>query len=783
MFKSFQAKLTAGLIGLVAASLVVSFVAVSLATRANVAATTANELRTAAGVFEQLLAVRGNQLRNSVAVLADDFGFREAVASADAATIRSALLNTSSRIEADTGLVLTTSGDIRASIDTGLAEGIAFPHADLLDRAAEEGSAAAIVTLDGDSYQLVVAPVRAPLRIGWIALGFRLDDELLGSLATLTGAEISIASEQEIIGSSLDRMTRAALAERLVGGLDADTGVRNLQLDTAEFLTLQVMLDQVAGPELHAILQLSLTAALASYRELEIQLLAIAGFALFLALLVALFIASGVTQPVRELVARAQKIARGDYSVSLSLNRNDEIGQLNEAFNAMQEGIAEREERIVFQAHHDDLTRLPNRVLAQDRLRQAITRAERTGRPAALVMLDLDRFKEINDALGHQLGDEVLQAVSDRLLDAVRGVDTVARLGGDEFMVVLEDVEPEAAMAKAEDVVEALRRPMLIGESNLHVIASAGVVLIPDHGRDPEQLMRRADIAMYDAKQSHNATLLYRSGRDESHLMRLRLIGDLRVAATRGQFRMFYQPKLDLRRNEITQAEALIRWDHPEHGFMPPDQFITLAEQSGNIGVVTNWVLRAALQQLRHWLDDGLDLSVSINISAMDLEDASLPERVTELLQEFDVSAERLVLEVTESAVMRDAESAIRMLDKLNAAGIQLSIDDFGTGYSSLAQLKRLPVHELKIDKSFVMQLDADSEDAIIVRSTIELAHNMGLSVIAEGVENEAARQLLSDYGCDHAQGYLIAKPLPAQKFAEWLHDSTYQVAMRKEAE
>ena len=781
MFRSFQAKLTAGFIGLVAASLVVTFIAVALAIRANVKATAAQELRTASGVFEQLLETRSQQLRDSVTVLADDFGFREAVASGDAPTIRSALLNTANRIDADTGLVLTTAGEIRAAIDSELSEGEAFPNAELLQRAGSQGSAAAVVTLGSETYQLVVAPVRAPLRIGWIALGFRLDDELLVSMATLIGSEITVFGEGGIAASTIVSTERLDLARHVASLPAADKVVRTIPMGTDEYLTLVLPLAEEGSES--AMLQASITAALWPYQQLMFQLFAIAGYALFVALLVALLIASGVTQPVRELVARAQKIARGDYSVALTLNRSDEIGQLNEAFNAMQDGIAEREERIVFQAHHDDLTRLPNRVLAQDRLRQAITRAERTGRPAALVMLDLDRFKEINDALGHQLGDEVLQAVSDRLLDAVRGVDTVARLGGDEFMVVLEDVEPEAAMAKAEDVVEALRRPMLIGESTLHVVASAGIVLIPDHGRDPEQLMRRADIAMYDAKQSHNATLLYRSGRDESHLMRLRLIGDLRVAATRGQFRMFYQPKLDLRSNEISQVEALIRWDHPEHGFMAPDKFITLAEQSGNIGVVTNWVLRAALQQLRHWLDEGLDFSVSINISAMDLEDASLPERVAAALAEFDVPPERLVLEVTESAVMRDADFAIKMLDKLNASGIKLSIDDFGTGYSSLAQLKRLPVHELKIDKSFVMQLDADSEDAIIVRSTIELAHNMGLSVIAEGVENEAARQLLSDYGCDHAQGYLIAKPVPAVKFSEWLAASTYNIARRKDVE
>lgn len=777
MLKTFQGKLTASLIGLVAGSLVLSFIAVSLTTRANVEATARQELQTGARVLEQLMQTRSAQLRNSVEVLAEDFGFREAVATADTPTIQSALLNHARRVGADTGFILDMDGNIRASIDRKLSAGRQFPETEFLAAARDGGGAASLLGLGGSTYQAVIVPVRAPLQIGWVVLGFAVDAKLLQDLSALTGAQVGIVGSDGLAGTTLSGNRAVALQRRLDAGLLPDTAIRLLELDGENFLTLAVPLGSLGDRPVYAILQQSLSEALSDYRQLQYQLLAIAGFALFVALLVAVFIASGVTQPVRELVQRAQQIARGDYSLKLHLRRRDEIGQLASAFNTMQEGIAEREERIVFQAHHDSLTNLPNRVLAQDRLRQAIQRAERTGQPAALLMLDLDRFKEINDTLGHQLGDEVLQAVADRLQDAVRGVDTVSRLGGDEFMLILEDVQPEVALAKAEDIADALARPMLIGESTLHVQVSVGVVLVPDHGRDPEQLLRRADIAMYDAKQTHEKALLYRAGRDESHLMRLRLIGDLRVAAANQQFRLFYQPKLDLKSGEITEVEALIRWQHPEHGFMPPDEFIALAEQSGNISLVTEWVLKTGLAQLRGWLDRGMDLRLSVNISAIDLIDPVLPERISSHLKKFDIEPSRLTLEITESAVMRDAEFAIAMLARLTEAGVRISIDDFGTGYSSLAQLKRLPVNELKIDKSFVMELDADSEDAIIVRSTIELAHNMGLQVIAEGVENIATQELLSGYACDYAQGFLISKPMEGADFTTWSKSGVYPIA------
>ena len=416
------------------------------------------------------------------------------------------------------------------------------------------------------------------------------------------------------------------------------------------------------------------------------------------------------------------------------------------------------------QALHDALTGLPNRELFRDRIDQAVSRSRRDGDAAVVMIMDLDHFKEINDTLGHHMGDLLLQEVSRRLRVALRDSDTVARLGGDEFGVLLPRAKTtEDATIVAQTLLAHLREPFVLEGMRLEIDASIGIALHPMHGEDNETLQQRADIAMYSAKQSGRGFALFEPELDRHSPRRLALAGGMRHAINEGQIQLYYQPKADLRTGRIMGVEALARWDHPEFGIVGPSEFVPIAEQTGLITPLTSFVLDAAIRQVRTWKDSGLELSVAVNLSARSFLDTQLAVEIPRLLARWDVEAEQLELEITESMLMTDPARAEATLTRLSQIGLTLSVDDFGTGYSSLANLKRLPVDVIKIDKSFVMEMAVDASDAAIVRSTIDLAHNLGLKVVAEGVESEDAWRQLETLGCDFAQGYYLSRPLPAE--------------------
>jgi diguanylate cyclase (GGDEF)-like protein len=392
-----------------------------------------------------------------------------------------------------------------------------------------------------------------------------------------------------------------------------------------------------------------------------------------------------------------------------------------------------------------------------------------------MIMMDLDRFKEINDTLGHQFGDNLLNEIGRRLTLILRESDTVARLGGDEFGVIFEADDAHRAEDVAARITSALDTPFVLGNVSVEVSASMGIALYPLHAEDAGTLMKRADVAMYDAKKNHSSTAVYEPGRDEHSMRRLSILSELRHAIARDEISIHYQPKIDIATAKPVHAEALARWQHPIYGRIGPDEFIPLAEQSNQIGMITKWMLRRAIGDCAGWQVAGLDLCVAVNLSALDLYDSELPTFITGLLNEAGLPASKLMLEITESVVMKDPAFAVKILSELKRRGVSLAIDDFGTGYSSLAHLKRLPVDELKIDKSFITTLSAASyDDVVIVRSTIELGHNMGLKVIAEGVENAEAWQTLAGLGCDLAQGYFVSRPLPLAEFLAWMRDSSW---------
>ena len=489
-----------------------------------------------------------------------------------------------------------------------------------------------------------------------------------------------------------------------------------------------------------------------------------------LTLMLGLVLAPQLTRPLQQLRKTSARIASGHTEARLQVDtRLEEVEGLARDLDQMRQELVKQARALEYQAFHDPITGLANRVLLRDRVDQAILACRRNRSIFALFLMDLDRFKELNDTLGHQAGDAVLRQVAARLQSAVRESDTVARLGGDEFALILPLSGEEEAELAARKIHGALRKPFHIEGCTLHLDSSTGIALYPRHGKDFEELLRRADVAMYVAKRGENEFALYQPQFDQRHLDRLMLGEELRQAVEHEDLVLHYQPKLDLKSGDICGVEALVRWQHPERGLIPPDQFIPLAEKTGLIGPLTLWVLREAARQCRAWNSQGRPLHVAVNVSPRSLRDRCFPEKVAAVLAEVDLPPSKLCVELTESAIFTDPVQAREMLEEISAMGANLSIDDFGTGYSSLVQLKQLPVSEIKIDRSFIGGMTENKNDAAIVRATIELARHLGLHVVAEGVEDMNTLQWLANLGCDMIQGYYIGRPLSPEMLTEFL--------------
>jgi diguanylate cyclase (GGDEF)-like protein/PAS domain S-box-containing protein len=426
-------------------------------------------------------------------------------------------------------------------------------------------------------------------------------------------------------------------------------------------------------------------------------------------------------------------------------------------------------EALQYQALHDPLTGLPNRTLLQERLRETLRAGEREMKPSAVLLLDLDGFKRVNDSLGHQAGDRLLQQVSNRMRAVLRKADTVARYGGDEFAIVpFGATDGTRALLIAEKILQALDKPFTIEEQAVSVTASIGIAVFPEHAEDADALIRRADVAMYAAKRAQSGYSVYSVDQEGGeNVGKTPLIGKLRYAIDQFELLLHYQPIVSTSDGKPIKVEALVRWGHPSHGLLPPDDFIPSAEQTDLIKPLTQWVLNEAIGQVHAWSKAGIDIGVAVNLSARNLLDNELPDAVGQLLQTWQVPPEKLTLELTESVIV--APEAVETLQRLQAIGVGIAVDDFGTGYSSLAYLKWLPISEIKIDRSFVRDMATNHDGAAIVQSTIDLGHNLGLKVVAEGVEDQRTADLLRDYRCEYIQGFHISKPTAAATLGPWL--------------
>jgi diguanylate cyclase (GGDEF)-like protein len=453
----------------------------------------------------------------------------------------------------------------------------------------------------------------------------------------------------------------------------------------------------------------------------------------------------------------------------------EHVLRLEEVITTRTRGLEAANQQLRHLATHDSLTGLPNRVLLDDRLQQAMVHADRDMRSFALLVCDLDRFKLINDSLGHRAGDELLQEVARRLLTVVRAADTVARFGGDEFVLIGTSIgDAEDAEALAARVMDALQAPVRIAAIDIHTSPSIGIAMYPDDGVTMQALLAHADAAMYSAKQHGRGNFRrYAPDMDAGTEERVQLESDLHNAVTQDQFELYYQPKVDTQTGEVRSAEALIRWVHPTRGIVSPAEFIPLAEECGLIGTIGEWVIREACRQTRAWQLSGVPtLRVSVNLSASQFRDSGLVDSIRSALDDAGLQARYLEVELTESAVMSDPEKSIAILEQLSAMGVLVSVDDFGTGYSSMSYLRRFPIDKLKIDRVFIDEIVSRQEDASIVRAIVSLAHSLRLKVVAEGVESPAQLDFLKNAGCDEYQGYHFSRPLPAADFERLIRES-----------
>lgn len=538
----------------------------------------------------------------------------------------------------------------------------------------------------------------------------------------------------------------------------------------SQFILLVVVLVLLTQAGLLVTLYVTSDAEVISLRTMLFATAAIGMLTLVAGLFGALLLSRTITRPIQRFAAAARRIGLGDYTQPMMADGSDAITELAAAMNTMQNDIAEREEEVTFQAHFDRLTGLPNRFQAEQKLQALLAKLADGEVPISVMVVDLNSFSEIGASFGRDIGDALLAQAAERLRATVDARHTVARLEGDEFLIILEGVSPSEAWETAQDIRRLLGAGLSVRDVNVSVDTDVGICAFPEHGMNTDMLLLHAAVAKNDARGTPDGISIYETGKEERYVRELAILGDLRRAVREHELKLYMQPKVLLSDGTVCGAEALVRWDHPTLGFLPPQDFIHIAARSGNIPLITQWALETAVRECRLWLEEGLDIPVSVNLTGEDLLDPKLPVYIVETLRDHDLDPRYLTLEITENSLVHDFDYATAVLQCLRDLGTRVAIDDFGTGHSSLAWIKNLPVDELKIDRSFVSELPDNRKDVAIVRATIELAHSLGLTVLAEGVETRPAMSWLASQGCEKAQGFFISRPMPAETFSQWVN-------------
>jgi diguanylate cyclase (GGDEF)-like protein len=780
---SFRNRLLAVVIGVLVLVQGATTFAVLARTRNELQAAEVTDMRARIDSLSRLMHSRYEMTATILGALTRDAAFTSALAERDDDAMRRTLLTYTGTLRAQVGLLRvgdtallaapqldSIGGDqseLRTAVDAAVRD--TRRDADALPDARD-----AYFVMGGRPFRLVLLQAHAHDQTAWVGAAFALDDNVAASLRALVGLDLSYRARgpdgKGYLASTLPQDLRTQIYS-LAFAMPPDGTPQKHNLADTTYLSAVLPLDSVRG-DVRIVAHKSMLATCERFAQLRLEVLLISGAALLLAAGAVVLLSRRALRPIDDLARAAQRIEQGHYDERVIVRGGREFEQLAALFDNMQRRIAERESRIVHQARHDQLTGLPNRIAARTRLARLIEK----GIPVGLVLVDLRGFKHLNASFGHELGDQVLREIARRLAGAARSGDYVARVGTDQFLLLLRGSGVEHAESLAAQIVRGMRQGVLIGSIEVSIELHAGVCA-QDGSAKPEELLRRADVALQEAKKGNLVICRYEPGHDESYRKRLQLLSDLHTAISSDQLSLVYQPKVLMADRRVRSLEALVRWTHPQLGPIPPAEFVALAEQTGNIGQLTRWVLNTAIAQLARWRSAGFESELAVNISASDLVNADLPDEILGLLARNDVLPRQLLLEITESAVMRELDKGLRVMRRLRDAGIRFAIDDFGTGHSSLAQLKALPVDELKIDRSFVRDLEQGTRDDAIVRSAVDLAHSLGLKVVAEGIETPAAWTALMRLGCDYAQGYFISRPLAPEQVGEWINEVNARLA------
>jgi diguanylate cyclase (GGDEF)-like protein len=694
-----------------------------------------------------------------LSVVVQDFGFRSAIASRDPATIDSALENHSGRVGADFALLLDSQGEPLAST---LQNPFPAISEEQLTSTRRNGFTRSLRAIDGRGYEILIIPVEAPGLRASLVSGFAMDQSLAEVIARLSGTSVIFRARSDQSESLRSFAATTSIDDKLKQELAGASDNANF-IESAGYFTRIINLGESDPAAVQAVLLISRDATLQNYyrRAVEIALLVTA--ILIFAILLALVIARNLGHPVLQLASYARAIGEGTTPQPPTIRAGGELTQLRNALRDMLSGLREREAQIRYAATHDDVTGLKNRNALMQEAAELFDRGDR----GTLVGIRLNDLSDINDTLGLEFGDKVLIGIAKRLQQELQDARIVARTGGGEFLALIPSFPAETDEQRVRELHELIESPLQVDQTPFSLRVTLVTMELPEDASDTDALRRRLNLTFEQAEAHPEAFTRYKPGQDESHLRELKLITDLHAAILNNGLHMNYQPKLNSQTGELVQVEALVRWIHPELGFISPEEFIFLAEQSGQIHDLTAHILQRVASDARRWHDEGVDAGVAINLSAMDLTWPALIQHISDTFEGWHHDLERVTLEVTESALMEDPDEAMATLNRLRDLGVTLSVDDFGTGYSSLSQLRKLPVQELKIDKSFVLKLDSEPQDQLIVRSTIDMAHGLGLKVVAEGIENLEAWQLLQTWGCNLGQGFYLSRPVAPEDLPE----------------
>lgn len=731
-----------------------------------------NRLKTAQTIVTEQFNSRSDYLTAFAETASRDYGIKQ-VFDDDTRSLLVALNNHRERIDADLAMTVSVDGIVTAQLQVehlsdgkrkirqGSERGSIFRFQNWF----ENQQKSHLYMLDNSLYQLSLSPLLVGQKvIGWVAFGFQLDHRLAKHLNTITQLNVDFILRDEkplkanegmpwrLISSS-NPQANLSVAEDILNGKVPD-----------KFIATSYMFN-TDNNQSFGVAMYGLRADIVEVLQKQWwQFLILAVLTLLLSLISAYWIAASITKPIKRLVEQARIIAGGNYQHTVDMDDKSELGQLAREFNEMQNAVLTREDAIRHSANHDALSDLPNRNILKIALNDLIKQSQKF----TIFHLNLSRLKDVNETLGHDVGDWLIKEAAERL-GKVKGAELLCHIGTDEFIILSKACSQHTKNSLVTNIQEVLESNCEYKGVSLQLQMRIGISFYPEHSSTPKELLQMADMALHHTRKSNQTVQVYNKDLDVNSVERLNLINDLKNAIADQQLALYYQPKINLKTGEATHVEALVRWHHPRLGMIPPDDFIYIAEQTGQINALTQSVFLLALNQFNQWKSQGITLNIAVNISAENLKDSSFYRFICQSTETHKVPPNKITLEVTESVVVGDPDAAIALLQRFKDKGFKLSIDDYGTGYSSLAQLKQLPVHELKIDKSFVQKLQHDEDDQIIVRSTIELAHNMGLTLVAEGIEDEFALKWLASHGCELGQGYFISRPQPVDEITPWL--------------